>query len=202
MAGEHWFGIELRHLAALEAVAREGSFRRAAERLGYVQSAISHQIAALESLTGRRLIERSRGTRPTALTPAGEVLLARGVQKEKEGTAGDPFDITDEAWLADYADPYDFVNVLLDGDNIQDANNNNTSYFDDATYNKRIEQAALLTGAKRYTTYGRLDADIMKNAVPWAPRSNGNSRVFLSGHVGCFTYNSIYSVDLAALCKK
>ena len=75
MAGEHWFGIELRHLAALEAVAREGSFRRAAERLGYVQSAISHQIAALEALTGKRLIERSRGTRPIALTPAGEVLL-------------------------------------------------------------------------------------------------------------------------------
>jgi DNA-binding transcriptional LysR family regulator len=76
MAGEHWFGIELRHLAALEAVAREGSFRRAAERLGYVQSAISHQIAALEGLTGKRLIERSRGTRPIALTDAGEVLLA------------------------------------------------------------------------------------------------------------------------------
>jgi DNA-binding transcriptional LysR family regulator len=76
MAGEHWFGIELRHLAALEAVAREGSFRRAAERLGYVQSAISHQIAGLEALTGKRLIERSRGTRPIALTAAGEVLLA------------------------------------------------------------------------------------------------------------------------------
>src|SRR5471032_880964 len=76
MAGEWWSGIELRHLAALDAVAREGSFRRAATRLGYVQSAISHQIAALESLTGKRLIERSRGTRPLALTRAGEILLA------------------------------------------------------------------------------------------------------------------------------
>src|SRR3954453_13738187 len=76
MAGVWWSGIEMRHLAALEAVAREGSFRRAAERLGYVQSAISHQIAALEGLTGKRLIERSRGTRPIALTDAGEVLLA------------------------------------------------------------------------------------------------------------------------------
>lgn len=76
MAGEWWSGIELRHLAALDAVAREGSFRRAAVRLGYVQSAISHQIAALESLTGKRLIERSRGTRPLALTEAGEILLA------------------------------------------------------------------------------------------------------------------------------
>lgn len=61
---------------ALDAVAREGSFRRAATRLGYVQSAISHQIAALENLTGKRLIERSRGTRPLALTRAGEILLS------------------------------------------------------------------------------------------------------------------------------
>jgi molybdate transport repressor ModE-like protein len=76
MAAEWWSGIELRHLAALDAVAREGSFRRAATRLGYVQSAISHQIAALENLTGKRLIERSRGTRPLALTEAGEILLA------------------------------------------------------------------------------------------------------------------------------
>src|SRR6266568_6226208 len=76
MAGDWWAGIEMRHLAALDAVAREGSFRRAATRLGYVQSAISHQIAALENLTGQRLIDRSRGTRPLALTPAGEILLA------------------------------------------------------------------------------------------------------------------------------
>jgi DNA-binding transcriptional LysR family regulator len=76
MAGEWWSGIELRHLVALDAVAREGSFRRAATHLGYVQSAISHQIAALESLTGKRLIERSRGTRPLALTKAGEILLS------------------------------------------------------------------------------------------------------------------------------
>src|SRR5437763_8976397 len=76
MAGEWWSGIELRHLVALDAVAREGSFRRAATRLGYVQSAISHQIAALENLTGQRLIDRSRGTRPLALTNAGEIMLA------------------------------------------------------------------------------------------------------------------------------
>src|SRR3954464_6488264 len=76
MAGEWGSGIELRHLRTPDALGREGSFRRAALRLGYVQSAISHQIAALESLTGKRLIDRSRGTRPIALTAAGVILLA------------------------------------------------------------------------------------------------------------------------------
>jgi DNA-binding transcriptional LysR family regulator len=72
---DHWHGMELRHLAALQAVADKGSFRRAAEHLGYTQSAISQQIAMLERITGARLIVRPGGPRPISLTEAGEMLL-------------------------------------------------------------------------------------------------------------------------------
>jgi DNA-binding transcriptional LysR family regulator len=71
---ERWLRVELRHLFALEAVAEEGSFSAAGDRLGYVQSAVSHQIASLESIVGKRLFERTRGTKPVALTPEGRIL--------------------------------------------------------------------------------------------------------------------------------
>jgi len=75
MESDRWLGIELRHLTALEAVSREGSFGRAAKSLGYTQSAISQQIAALERIVDARLVERPGGPRPVSLTEAGELLL-------------------------------------------------------------------------------------------------------------------------------
>jgi DNA-binding transcriptional LysR family regulator len=75
MEPDRWLGIELRHLLALEAVAREGSFGKAASSLGYTQSAVSQQIAMLERIVGQRLVERPGGPRPVSLTEAGRLLL-------------------------------------------------------------------------------------------------------------------------------
>jgi DNA-binding transcriptional LysR family regulator len=72
---DRWLDLELQHLAALAAVARERSFTRAAECLGYAQPVVSRQIALLEELAGTRLVERRSGSKPIRLTEAGEVLL-------------------------------------------------------------------------------------------------------------------------------
>jgi DNA-binding transcriptional LysR family regulator len=75
MESDRWVGLDLRHLVALKTIADEGSFGKAAERLGYTQSAISQQIATLERIVGLRLIERPGGPRPISLTEAGQILL-------------------------------------------------------------------------------------------------------------------------------
>jgi DNA-binding transcriptional LysR family regulator len=72
---DRWLGVEVRHLAALRAVAEEGTFGAAASKLGYAQSAISQQIAALERHVGHRLFDRPGGSRQVTLTRAGELLL-------------------------------------------------------------------------------------------------------------------------------
>jgi molybdate transport repressor ModE-like protein len=75
MKPDSWHGVEIRHFAALRAVASQGSFGRAAEKLGYTQSAVSQQIATLERIVGERLVERPGGPRPVSLTEAGHLLL-------------------------------------------------------------------------------------------------------------------------------
>jgi DNA-binding transcriptional LysR family regulator len=75
MSTDQWLGIDLRHLAALEAVARTRSFGRAARELGYTQSAVSQQIARLERIVGQRLFHRPGGPRRVEPTEAGLLLL-------------------------------------------------------------------------------------------------------------------------------
>jgi DNA-binding transcriptional LysR family regulator len=60
-------------LLAFMAVAREGSFTRAATKLATSQSALSHTVRRLETRLGLRLLART--TRSVAVTEAGERLL-------------------------------------------------------------------------------------------------------------------------------
>lgn len=93
--------LSLRHLQALVAVHEQGSYRRAADHLGYSQAAITQQIAALEKALGMPVFQRHGGPRGVTLTAVGEDtleaardLLARAGQFEarcaavRDGTVG------------------------------------------------------------------------------------------------------------------
>jgi len=124
---------------------------------------------------------------------------ARATQILKEGTKGEPFDLTTEGWIADYADPYDFINVLLDGNSIHDQNNNNVAYFNDPKVNAQEKAASLLFGAKRTAAYAALDKNITMNKAPWAALNNFAQRDFFSARIGGQVYNPTYGMDLGAL---
>lgn len=67
--------IGIRHLRALAAVAEEGTFQRAGDRLGFSQAAVSQQIASLEAAVGAPLFDRFGGPRPVQLTATGRLML-------------------------------------------------------------------------------------------------------------------------------
>ncbi|MGH3130925.1 MAG: ABC transporter substrate-binding protein, partial [Gaiellaceae bacterium] len=106
----------------------------------------------------------------------------RVVQNAKSGTRGEAFDISVEGWGADYADPYNFINVLLDGRRIQASNNVNLSYFNEPAYNRKMEAASRLFGAARLNAYAGLEADIMRNRAPVAPYITTNAKILVSSN--------------------
>jgi len=119
------------------------------------------------------------------------------------GTKGTEMDAFIIGWIADYFDPYDFINVLLDGTNIQDKNNNNYSYWNNATYIKRMTDAARLAGDRRFAAYGQLDVDIMKNEAPWVPIRNYSVVDFIGPGVTNFIFHPVYGhAILNALARK
>ena len=109
------------------------------------------------------------------------------------GTRGADFDAYVGGWVADYPDPFDFINVLLDGNNIQESNNNNYAYFNDARFNKQMNDFAKLSGPNRYASYGKLDVDLMRNSAPWAPFATPNSREFVSARITNYIHHPVYA---------
>ena len=69
-------GLDPDLLRAFVFIAEDGSFTRAAQRVGRTQSAVSMQVQRLEAVVGERLLSRGKGGH-VQLTPHGEFLLVR-----------------------------------------------------------------------------------------------------------------------------
>ena len=89
--------LELRHLRTLAALHETGSVSRAAKRVHLTQSALSHQIKALQSHYGLPVIQRRRQS--IELTDAGKhlVALAGKVLEEIQETERDLAKISQQA---------------------------------------------------------------------------------------------------------
>jgi DNA-binding transcriptional LysR family regulator len=72
--------VELRHLVTFAAVVDEGSFGRAAARLGYTQSTVSQHVASLERAVDGRVFDRPGGPRRVQLTPLGHVVRVHAAE--------------------------------------------------------------------------------------------------------------------------
>jgi ABC-type oligopeptide transport system substrate-binding subunit len=105
------------------------------------------------------------------------------------GTKGEPYDAAIAVgWSADYPDPYDFLDILLNGDNIHEANNNNLSYLNVPALNRQMKAASFLSGDKRAAAYQALDQKITRDYAPLAVYENRNIREFVSARTGGYLF--------------
>jgi ABC-type transport system substrate-binding protein len=120
---------------------------------------------------------------------------------EKTGTRGEPFDLTDRRVDVAWVDPYQYVDLLLDGRTIKASGNTNRSYFNSAHYNRLIDRAGALSGRARYAAYGKLAVDVARNAAPMAAFAYRNARFFVSDRVGCVSVGA-HQLNFAGLCLR
>jgi ABC-type oligopeptide transport system substrate-binding subunit len=118
-------------------------------------------------------------------------------------TPAGAWDIAIYDWTADYADPYDFINVLLDG---RIRNSGDLGRFDNRGLDTRMATAATLAGPARYTAYANLDAALMRSEAPIAPLADVYQPELTSSRVNidCEFFSPQRSglLDLATTCLR
>ncbi len=108
---------------------------------------------------------------------------------------GEHYDMGLVWWGADYPDPYDFLNLLLEGDS-------DLPSFRDPAFRRRLSAAARLSGVDRYLVYAKLDQQLVAKAAPWVAFGNSSTHELFSARVGCEVHSQIYGTDLGALCVR
>jgi len=106
-------------------------------------------------------------------------------------------------WLEDYANPIDWFDVLLNGENIVQQDNNNYAYFNNKKINKEIDALKKKPTQTAAVNAGwtKVEREIMQQA-PWAPWSNRVWPEFFTKKMSCIHTQGIYGIDFMRLCKK
>jgi peptide/nickel transport system substrate-binding protein len=171
------------------------------------QSGVKTPITAIEYTTaGNEAVSEGDAVLASNLAKIGIKVktkaFTRSVQFQNEGVKGVAMDIANEGWIQDYPDPYDFMNILLSGDNIPKTGGNNFSYYDVPKYNQEMDHANTLSGNARYQAYGSIATDMMTNNPPWAPWLFTNNIDFFGPKVGCTVDTPSYIMDLTTMCLR
>ena len=96
-------------------------------------------------------------------------------------------------WTQDYPEAGNFIDTLLNGNNIVQIGNNNQANADVPELNAAIEKTNLMPlGKARDLQWAQLDADFMKKNAPWVPFLNATFPQFASPQVNGVVFNPTY----------
>jgi peptide/nickel transport system substrate-binding protein len=113
-------------------------------------------------------------------------------------TPGEPFDIAFFVTPSvDFYDPYAFLNLYFESRFIGRTNSSNLR---STTYDRRLRAASRLRGKDRLRTYGRLDADLVRDIAPVVPVTYISEPTLVSKRVGCILLRP--ALDLETACLK
>ncbi len=116
---------------------------------------------------------------------------------ERIDTPGEPFDMAQYNWSADYADPSTFINTLF-----QSEISTHPSLFSDPRLDRRMAAAAQLADEPRLRAYEELDRELSEEVVPAVPFASGTTVGFFSDRMGCQVDHPIAGIDFALLCER
>ena len=124
------------------------------------------------------------------------VHIASAAYVGKLSTPGEPWDIALVLWAPPIADPFAYLNALLDTDFI---GGTNLGGFSSSGVDADMRRAARLTQSReRERAYGELDVRIARDAAPLAAVDVLNEVTLVSARVGCIVLRP--ALDLTAAC--
>jgi peptide/nickel transport system substrate-binding protein len=113
-------------------------------------------------------------------------------------TRGEPWDLALVIWSPHLADPYAYINLLLEARFVEGST---LTGFDSRIYQRLIQRAARLRDpVERRRAYGELDVRLARDSAPLAALSIAEEATLVSDRVGCVILRPV--LDLATVCLK